>query len=533
MLITQPHIVVIAVLVAVILLGLAGRLLGLVRPEQQEWRTAIDLPMGVASGLGGAWLMAFWTAPRLVSGYPVWASSFLQYCTVVACQAHHGYFACMPSYGPRSPAAGWPASLLARQLGTIEAMTWYSLLSMVLLCFGLFMWARLVHGRTAGVAAALLASCVPALVWLVRDLSFLPVKNACWVLMAACVAALFRAEKSWKPVLITGLVCGLSFQVNPRGIVIGLALLGAAMAATALRAGSLRRGLNRLALLLAPVVISWFAASYTLVPVGGSVSQVYYASIDGAEMVDLGAEFVERYDEEIKRLGYPADDPLNFGANRPPDFRWGSSNPGHVVSAFRQLLAISRALPAEMIEHPEFVRARRDKILVWVPGLVLALFVGLLGLRKRPWQVLALLATSLPFVALAWGAVKVLPMVRFFTYSAVLVPFVLGVGIGAALEPARPASEQAGWRRLPLGSLVALVVLTVSILVAGAPFLKSTSMPLADSSPKEDIQDIYAGRILSTDVCHTLLLEELHQGFDIQPRLYGSKGLIVRDPQGH
>lgn len=499
-----------------LLVCLPARLLNTSSGAAEEWVTGVDLPLAFASGGGGAALASLWLVPRVHEGYPVWGSSFAQYCALVGGEAWGmdvSWFS-----GPRSAAAAWPAARLVPVLGTMDALVVYGIIGWVLSCTGLFLWARVVLGRSAGIAAVAIAGLVPAVLYSARDISFYPVANAASVLLAAAVAALFRFRGPW-PALGAGLAGSALLLADARGLLLGLALLAPATVAAILRAQSRPLAALRLALVLVPVVGSWFLAAQVQAPgMSGVVAQAYAFYGDTANAAGVAPWWLDGL----------AGEGAEAGVDRSGcELLWGRTRPAEVQCALKRLRVLGEGMPAAVRRYPASVEFREKNVHPWIAPGLLSLAGAALALRRRPWQILALLVTGAPFLAMLVNSAQLLPHPRFLSGHSLVIPVLLGVGLASFMERSLPTSAAPGparwrWHLLSLGSALAAVV-----VLGGPTYLRRVAV-LGDGEPQETLRPVLAGQADPRNPCTGLLLDEAERGFRVETTVYGTERLLAR-----
>ncbi len=432
------------------LLVLAG-LLALARFLPGEgppgWRWRVDGPLLLASGLALAALAA-WLVPYVFVGGGWSASDFGEYCDAVMAAAG-------------SPEAAWSRNrsrlltallgLLARGTGgPLAAMAWGSLASVAVLGASLYLWGRSLAGRTAGVAAAVLAGASGELTTLVHTLSFYPEIVAATVLCAATAAAAarFRTPGAF---LLAGLGSGLVLLVDLRG------LLWAAPAVAVVALVGLAEGLRRrsaiapvvaLLALLLPLDASFFAGRLAYGPDQASLE----------EMSDVRVQLLQ------KGIDYA---PFRVPVDPHSRFVWGRTRLADLPDTVIHLRNLRRSIP-EGIVDPARVREYRATLWRgWGWPLVAAGALAVLGLARRPRLLLALAATLAPFAATAAGAIDLKPWESRFLGTAMPgAALLLGLGAGVLAgslprDARSDARARLPWRPVAVGGVLAVHVLGV------------------------------------------------------------------------
>ena len=90
----------------------------------------------------------------------------------------------------------------------------------------------------------------------------------------------------------------------------------------------------------------------------------------------------------------------------------------------------------------------------WLPVLPFAGLLALWGLRRRPWLVLGLVGTVLPFLVALQGSIMASRAVlRFLANAMLFVPLLLGIA-GATLASTAPRAGPRGWMRGLAGAAI-------------------------------------------------------------------------------
>ena len=260
-------------------LAVASRLVPRGDAVPGPWRTRVDLPLVLASGVLGGLALAFGFARRFAIVYPITSSDFAQYCQIVDVLAHGDPSTLMTS---RSVIAGWLPAAVVDSVGLIDALAISALLGSMVICGSLYLWGRVVWGPTAGVAAVVLTGAMGPLAILPRDISFYTAIVACSVLAAAGVAATFRFRGP-APAALAGTGIALGLLMDVRGVVWAVALVGPAMVAAAMRARGVRGAALRCALIVVPIVASWWVARSAFPEHTASLEGQAWNHVDGGE----------------------------------------------------------------------------------------------------------------------------------------------------------------------------------------------------------------------------------------------------------
>lgn len=425
--------------------------------------------MGLAIGLGVvvALVSGFWLARYHVVGSGVMGSDFREYCNAVGAirSGDLEYYS-----GNRALMAGLVPGWLAGSLGIVDGLLVGSTIAYAVVVAGLYVWGRSLFSRSAGAAAALTAGVVPTLVAVTRDLSLYSAGVAGAVLCAAgaTVAARWR---TW-PFLLAGASCvAIALLLDLRLLLwalpaVGLLILSACRAPW-------RSVPLRLALVLAPLALSFAAGSWSYSQTNSSLERQ-----TDCWMVDL-----RRHHGGSEGDATSLPPWREFGDHG--GFIWGRSPLWEIPDTLVHFSRLSDGIPASVRTTPHAIQKREQQMAPWLLPVAVALGLSLLGLARRPWLVLSLLVSCLPFAAVIRSAELSHYTYRQVSYAAPIAPLLLGIAWATLLhgplprsleEPADgsdPPSFLRRWSRALVGTLLlALLVLGVipSWLSPAAPW---------------------------------------------------------------
>lgn len=407
------------------------------------WR--VDLPLGAAAAVVVALSSTMFLSHPLTEYFPLSAADFGQYCELVArvavgdVEQHTGVR--MP--GP----AVLPAALIP-WVGLIDGLAIQSFLALVATCGGLYLWGLVLHGRLAGLCTVVLVGGILPLAFLSRDLSFYPVVVASSVVSAAGVASMvrFRGPSS---AALTGLAVAVLLLTDVRGVLFAAPLLALSLLFSVVRARAWRFALVRLALVLAPVVASWFVAR-AVVPSG---------------LTGLQMQAVMYADQAVHNAGEDSGilAPLKARAEREPGFVWGHRSPIELAATFGFLRELTARIPPAVRDSEQNRRMRADHLTPWVlPGMV-SLVICVLGLWRQRWRLAALLLCIGPFLSMLWATGQVLPQERHLATGLAVLPLLMGIAVavlagahaGSGGGDSAPAPRSHPWRYVLLVGAIA------------------------------------------------------------------------------
>ncbi len=418
----------------------------------EPWRWGLDLGLAGACGVVVAGVAAGWLGSSHLRGDAFLTADFHEYCAGVA---RFGEGEANTFLHKRSYLALLPATVLSWPLGVLGGLWAAAVASLGVTGAALYLWGRALHGRTAGVAAAVMALAFGPLVLTARHMTTYPTLGAAFALAAAAGALAFRFRTP-AALLVGGCGGALALSVDCRGLLLALPVLGIT-AIAAVRAPR-REWPLRLLAVFGPV-----ALAYLLGP-------LFYS--EGAQSLEQQVD-VRPLFHRAGMSGPPYDPPWEV----PGGFVWGRSAPWRIPSTLVFLWSQSRIPPPTEswtgLPAPEL---RQAAVGIWLPLLGTALAAGVCGLARRPWRLLALAATLVPFAALLRGAATMVELEpRFLAHGMIGAALVLGLGVAVGVEgilgrgapsvsPSPPPS--AGWGRVLLRcGAVGLVLL---LLVSGA-----------------------------------------------------------------
>ena len=301
---------------------------------------------------------------------------------------------------------------------------------------GLAAWARVLGGRGAAVVAVVLAWAVAPLVLGSRMYTFYPAMNAVLVGGSAVVAgAVVQPRRA--TLAAAGAAVGLALCIDVRGVLwAGPWLL--ALAAVGLRPAP-DRGLRLLSLAV-PVALSFGLGAWAF----------------PAEALSLEQQLDVRPLAAFRAGGEETRAAWDYGSR----FVWGQSAPWAVVGTVGFLLANQRAAPSTLGELTDFAPIVSAHLDPWLPPLAVGLLGAAVLMRRRPWPALALGATTLPFLlALVAARSSVELQLRFLSQALVVVPLVVGVAAGRALDAGQS-------RARVVAGAVAVAVLALAVFGA-------------------------------------------------------------------
>ncbi len=475
---------------------------------RDRW-TRGDTGLAVGAALVGAASMAWITAPWTMKGFPFTASDFSDYCGSLDFIREGDYARASPY---RSIAAGYLPALLSPHLGIVGGLGAAALLSGALTCGAIFLGARALHSRSAGLAAVILAAALPPLAALTRTVTFYPemVAATALVIGAALASVRFRTPTF---ALLAGVGVGMGCLSDVRGMVFAGPALVVAMVGVLVQPRSLGSASLRVAALLLPVAASWWLAGR--LAVGGWALQDQAVAFGGDALRLVGAD--------PGLLPYPTP------AER---FRWGVDPLDHLVPGLR-FLSNTAAILAENAHDSAQTREVLRKIGAWPTILGVSALVALAGLYRRPVLALAAVGALAPSVAVLAQALATNPLPRMFATGLPAIAIVLGVAFAALLRGPLPRAEADAPPALPprealrraVRPTLALLVLTGFVGGVVPTWLGPTALwrtwNLTDSEPRDLLVETNAGlKRPGTLDCQLALQRSVASGHPLVPDWY-------------
>ncbi len=422
--------------------------------DRWDWR--IDPPLAVLCGAGLGLLWGFWLARYHLLGEVVTAADYQAYCASVTALGSPDvdYW-----YPMRSVAAGVLPWLLSRSLGILDGLAAAALVSAMVLAASLYLWGRALHGRLAGLAAAITASAATPLVLTTRHVSFYPEIAAC-LAAGAAGAALAVRYRSWPAIAAGSAGAGLALLSDTRGLIFGLPFL-ALVTAVALWAPR-RRIPGRLAALAAPLLAAWLLGGPAFAPTAPLEFQLATSANDTS-----GAGSV--MSESDASRGY----------------RFGHSNPLLIPSTLVTLWQTSSRVSDDFGDREvgrRNERHRKEQVAPWLPVAWTCLGLSLLALWRRPWLLAGLLITVLPFAVSLRGTTHWEVTVRYLALAYPMLPLLLGVAIALLAQGALradSATAAAEGDRRPWRGLLRPAAVSLFLLVATLGIFPSWLSPAA------------------------------------------------------
>lgn len=327
-----------------------------------------------------------------------------------------------------------------RAVGILGALTGGALVSAGVYGIGLYLWARIAGGRTAGLAAVLFATANQSICWIARSPSFYPEVVALGVLGTAAVAAAVR-WRTTPALCVGGVGAGMVLAADVRCFTVGVWCM--AVLAALVVAAPVRKWPQRLLAVVLPVAASWWLAHLAHLRAAGDVA------VPGAVQQGLG--FL------LDVPGY-SPDTVPFAEVVRSDFAWGVQAPWRIPGALATLRSLTGGLPPLTGGVTE-AAARHAYLTPWLLPLTLAAIASLGVLRRHRWAWLSAVLLMPPFAANLYLVFHTLARSSYYPLGMSIVPVLLGLGV-SGLAGRR-------WRPRVAVAFVAWLLLSVTGAVPG------------------------------------------------------------------
>ena len=402
-------------------------LLPLASDRDAPWRTGVDLTVALALGLLTA-AVKTWVAPQVMME-PVTGSDPTAACvTTHAVATLELWRAHRPTVGAALPAAlsGW--------LGTLDGVLLASWIFTAVQGAAIYLWARTLAGRAAGISAASLSCAVAPLAMMTRHFSFYPMAAASYALCAAGMVAALR-WRSLPALAAAGCGLGLALAADHPGLLYALPM-GCVALVLALKAPR-RRVPWRLAALLAPVLISWVGTRMITPPTIGSFERkvIAYMGDSVGHLRNPHQQSGQSLADRLTRWAIPADQFEPADQGHEGGYRWGYAGPLQVVHTLTALGLLAtqprdsgpRTFGARNMNWDQVRAVQLDP---WLPLYGFGLLITLWALRRRPLELVGTLVVLLPFAVMLATQARSQLYPRFL--MAPLAPLAVVMGVALA-----------------------------------------------------------------------------------------------------
>jgi hypothetical protein len=361
--------------------------------------------------------MALVLAETSISSNIYLQSDFAHYCEA-ADSVRQGFD------GPRTQRRSWLAAqlpgLLSSQVGIVDGLGVTALLATVAMVGAISLWARVLAGRVAGVAAAISVACFTPLVVLSRHLTFYPQMTAAIALCGFSTALVLQRRDMRSLVLGTAIPC-LASLLHIQSLFFVVPALGVSFLA-ALFPFNPWTTIKRMGVFLGLVSVAWIGGQYA------------YPNVHRNSLEVEVFHYVQTLENPARTTGSAVAEVEACKLQADEGFGWGNPNPQRILGTLFCLNDLRKQADDRLkyISDSEAVtdfRAHRDP---WWPALAVSLGVVLVGLRRRPLEAAGLLMTLIPYlVYLIYGEVD--GTIRRLTVGFVAAPVLLGVAFRIAI----------------------------------------------------------------------------------------------------
>lgn len=513
------------------------RLVRLPSADDARWNTRVDL--GLALGLGTmtaglkAWVLV---PPNQIN--EITGSDIPEVCTTVV-----NMFTGDTANLPRHPLGALPALLLSPHLGMLDGILAGSLLATAIMGAGIYLWARALLNREAGVVAVLLSCAVAQLAFMPRFFSFYPVTASCYVLCAAGATVALRWPGKVS-LALAGAGIGLALLADHAGLIYATPMVALCLGLTYCR-GDKKQTAARLAALILPICLSWAVGHLTTPPGMPSFEDklsvyenTYYAAPQAREPRDKPVDELTTMERIRVWAGNVHERTPHGGIT--PGFRWGHSGPLQLTKTFT-LLALEGAESRPRSHNQTFLEEsfniKQGLLLPWLPLAIFGLLGTLAALARIRWRLLGALIISSPFVALFFNHYKTEVYSRYLLGPLTLLPVIIAVAL-VTLGQRKGRTDQLS-RRYPRLAGVARLVLaggTAAALILGlVPNWLSPDAPWRQASVKinhgiKETRKVAILRLKDPTIpyppsdqegeCTRAFERDLRQGIPVRSRIY-------------
>jgi MFS family permease len=326
--------------------------------------------------------------------------------------------------GPRTQRRSWLAAqlpgLLSSRVGIVDGFGITALVATAAMVGAVALWAGVLAGRVAGVAAAISVACFTPLVVLPRHLTFYPQMTAAIALCGLSTALVLRRRDMGSLVLGTAIPC-LAALLHIQSLFFVFSALGVSFLA-ALFPFDLWTTIKRTGVFLGLVSVAWVGGQYA------------YPNVHRNSLESEVFRYVQTLENPARNTGSAVAEVEACKIPAGEGFGWGNPNPQRIFDTWNCLNDLRKQADVRLKYVPDSqavtdFRAHRDP---WWPVLAVSLGVVLIGLRRRPLEAVGLVMTLIPYlVYLIYGEVD--GTIRRLTVGFVAAPVLLGVALRIVL----------------------------------------------------------------------------------------------------
>ena len=470
-----------------LLVPLMLRIAPLPSDRHDPWRLQLDLPLALLCALGTAAFKFIYLGPAILG-----ADDFFMTDEPMVCTTLHGLSSGTISLVTRQPGASLLPALLARFMGAVDALAWGAISATAALGACWFLLARLLYGRTAGLAAALFSCSMTPLALMPRNLTVYPEATLALLVCTLTGAVVLLRKERWA-LALAGVGAGVALLGDFIGLFYAAPTLAIGMwrVQQGWREQSRRRLAVRLTLLLSPVLLS-FGVGRAITPptMWGLETQIQ------EYILDINGEIPDWITRMKRPNEYaPGEPPREISApvawvwRRMPDlkssfkgqdYRWGRVGPLEILRSVGRVFLFSfvEQNPGRRSPYGEgpIAQERAQHVYPWLPLMIMALGVFCWALRTRRWELAGLLLLLLPYLLSLRYQMSTRVMPRFLFAPMAAWPILVGVAWAALAQRQVDATARAKalWLRL-LAPAVTTVALALMIFGVVPSFLEATA----------------------------------------------------------
>jgi len=464
--------------------------------DGEKWSTPLDLSIALGLGLITAYFKG-WLLVTHIWQAEVTGSDVPGVCAIVTFLVDG-----TPELLRRPGFGALPAALLTPYMGMRDAIFANSILFTALQGAAIYVWARALFNREAGVTAVLLSCALTHLVAMPRVFSFFPSSAGLYTMAAAATAVALRWPGK-ASLGVAGAGLGMALLADHPGLIYAAPMLALCLVLCRVKGRRKETG-RRLAALMIPICLSWV--------VGHFLTPLSMASFEDKMTIYI-ATYAAKEDgkpREVPRSRWLKRWALNLDIDQDLDqpttgYRWGHSGPLQIAKTFTALtvMALEDRPPSQdqsFIE--ESTQIREGLLSPWLPsflvGLAVCLAAGLLRARTR-WRVAGAALIFLPFAALLYSHLNTELYLRFMLAPLAALPVLLGVALAVLIQRGEKRAWLSRYRRLSEGARLLLIGGSAAALILGfIPSWLSPEAPWRETELKINHDIKYIQRIALT-----------------------------------
>lgn len=385
------------------------------RRKEFEPSHTLELRWVVSAGMVFGALTTWILSAQYVTG-PACAPDFFEYCqALLFLDGDHPVFP-----DKRSRFAAILPYFYSTQFGILDGLAMAGVVCACITGSALFLWARLLGGRTAGILCLGFAASMAPLAAMPRFLAFYPEISAGLCLAAAATVAAILSP-SWTRLSLAGAGIGVCLLLDVRSLLWALPYLAATAFTAVIHTGSLRTRTLRVFVLLLPIVASYLAGGHAFGPEANSLE----------EQIDIRPLFHGEWVKQGQAIPKEFEPPHSLNTA----YVWGRSSPLEIPSTI-QFIWEQRSLESSVtspLPSPSSTSLERHDN--WTGVSWMGWFVCLAVLIRKPKAMLALAVSVFPF----WMSLRSIggmaeDSARFYIHALPGTAILLAVGMGAAIQ---------------------------------------------------------------------------------------------------